>query len=56
MRDKDIILTCLKILQSKKVDLVDAYIFAYAKENKIDAVYSFDSDIKKLGLELSDVK
>lgn len=52
MSDKILMISCFEILKQKKVDLVDAYICSLAKKRGDDKVYSFDKDIKKLGLEL----
>ncbi|EKD28864.1 MAG: PilT protein [uncultured bacterium] len=52
MQDKTLILSCLDILTSKKIDLVDAYLIAGCKKNNCDEVYSFDNDLKKCGLKL----
>ena len=50
MVDKSLILTCLKILQTEKIDLVDAYLLAISKKKNIKQIYSFDSDLSKRGL------
>ena len=55
MPDKILILSCLDILKKKKVDLVDAYIYALSKKHGNSEIYSFDSDLKKLGLTLSKI-
>ncbi len=54
--DKVLILSCLEILRKKKLDLVDAYILAYAKKKSIKGVYSFDRDLSKYGLNLLEIK
>ncbi len=56
MIDKALMLSCLKILQDKKIDLVDAYILAYAKKKGIRDVYSYDSDLSRYGLNLIEIK
>ena len=38
------------------LDLVDAYILAYADTRGIDGVYSFDADLKKKGLRVLKVQ
>ena len=53
MPDKILILSCMDVLKKKKVDLVDAYIYALSKKHGNSEIYSFDSDLKKLGLPLS---
>ena len=50
MVDKPLILTCLKILQTEKIDLVDAYLLAISKKKNIKQIYSFDSDLSQRGL------
>ena len=52
MSDKILMISCFEILKKKKGDLVDAYICALAKKRGDKKVYSFDKDIKNLGLEL----
>ncbi|MCX5902807.1 MAG: PIN domain-containing protein [Proteobacteria bacterium] len=54
--DKALIGACLKILQDKKIDLVDAYLLALAKKKGIHDVYSFDSDLSRYGLKLIEIK
>lgn len=56
MSDKLLIVSCLKILQDKKIDLVDAYLLAFAKKKGIHDVYSFDSDLSRYGLKLIEIK
>lgn len=56
MSDKSLIVSCLKILQDKKIDLVDAYLLAFAKKKNIHHVYSFDSDLYRHGLKLIEIK
>ena len=51
MPDKPLILSCLKILQTESIDLVDAYLLAFSKKKKIKQIYSFDSDLSKRGLD-----
>lgn len=52
MQDKGLMRSCLAILQTRKIDLVDAYIVALSRRKGIKTVYSFDNDLKKSGLEL----
>ncbi len=56
MQDKELMRSCLMLLQNKKIDLVDAYILAVSRQKKIKTVYSFDNDLKKNGLELLKVQ
>ena len=56
MPDKPLILSCLEILQTKKIDLVDAYLLAFSKKKGIKGVYSFDRDLKRGGLNLLEIK
>ena len=56
MQDKDFMRSCLMLLQNKKIDLVDAYILAVSRQKGIKTVYSFDTDLKKNGLELLKVQ
>ena len=56
MDDKNLSLACMNILIEKKVDIIDAYICALCEKHNIDGVYSFDSDIYKLGLKIKAVK
>lgn len=54
--NKKLMISCLKILQEKSIDLVDAYLIAYSKEKGIKGIYSFDKDLVKNGLNLLEVK
>ena len=56
MPDKALILACLKILQTEKIDLVDAYLLAYSKKKGIKNIYSFDRDLARHGLSLKEIK
>ena len=56
MPEKDVILACLKMLQTENLDIVDAYLLAWSKQYGLDSVYSFDNDLKKRGLKLQKVK
>jgi len=51
MPDKPLILACLKILQTERIDLVDAYLLAVSKKKKLKGVFSFDKDLLKRGLK-----
>jgi len=56
MSDKPLILSCLKILQTERIDLVDAYLLAFSKKKNIKRIYSFDRDLSKRGLDALDIK
>ena len=56
MQDKGLMRSCLILLQNMNIDLVDAYILAVSRQKGIKTVYSFDTDLKKNGLELLAVK
>lgn len=56
MQDKPLMRTCLSVLKTKKIDLVDAYILAVSRRKSIHTVYSFDRDLKKNGLNLLSVE
>lgn len=45
---KKIILTALNLFQKHNIDWVDAYLAAYAEENNIDEIYSYDHDLDKV--------
>jgi predicted nucleic acid-binding protein len=50
--EKAVIQNSLRLLKEKKLDLIDAYIAAYSRVRGLKGVYSFDSGLKALGLEL----
>ena len=50
--EKAILRACMRLLQGKELDLVDAYILAYSKVKGLKGVYSYDQDLKKAGLAL----
>ena len=56
MPDKPLILSCLKILQTESIDLVDAYLLAISKKKNIKQIYSFDSDLSKRGLAALNIR
>ena len=56
MPDKPLILSCLKILKTEKIDLVDAYLLAISKKKNIKQIYSFDRDLSKRGLDALDIR
>ena len=45
MHHKEIVSDCLKRLQQKKQDIVDAYLLAWAENKGLPGVYSFDKGI-----------
>jgi predicted nucleic acid-binding protein len=51
MPDKPLILSCLKILKTEKIDLVDTYLLAISKKKNIKQIYSIDRDLSKRGLD-----
>lgn len=53
---KKTMLSCLQIIQDKRIDLVDAYLMAVSKEKGIKNIYSFDKDLAKTGLKLLEIK
>ena len=52
MRDKSFMTLCLKILQSKNIGLVDAYLLAISEKKGVHEIYSYDTDLSKHGLKL----
>ena len=56
MADKPLILSCLDILQTQSLGLIDAYLIAYSRKKGIDSIYSYDSDLSKQGLKLLDIE
>lgn len=56
MTEKNIIVACLRRLQSQNLDVVDCYLLAWTECRGINCVYSFDSDLGKNGLELLKIK
>lgn len=51
MPDKPLIVSCLEILKTEKIDLVDAYLLALSKKKKLKGIFSFDKDLLKRGLK-----
>ena len=45
MPQKDIVSSCLEKLEAKNLDLVDAYLLAWAESKGIPGIYSFDTDL-----------
>ncbi len=56
MHDKPLIISCLRILQTENIDLVDAYLLAFAKKKNIKRIYSFDRDLSKRGLNAMEIE
>ncbi len=56
MHDKQLIISCLRILQTENSDLVDAYLLALAKKKNIKRIYSFDRDLSKRGLNAMEIE
>ena len=53
---KRVAAACMRRLQAENLDIVDAYLLAWADEHGIEGVYSFDSDLKKKGLRVLKVQ
>ena len=56
MRDKPLIRSCLGVLHSKPLGLVDAYLLAASRKKGLRSIYSYDGDLSKKGLELLEIK
>ena len=54
--EKAIIRNCLRLLQERNLDLVDAYIAAHSRARGYKGVYSFDADLQACGLQLLPVE
>lgn len=54
--EKPVLRRCLETLESRSVDLVDAYLAALCASRGTTGVYSFDRSLTKLGLELLPVR
>ena len=54
--EKAIIRNCLRLLQERNLDLVDAYIVAHSRARGSKGVYSFDADLQACGLQLLPVE
>ncbi len=52
MSNKPLIISTLEYLQTKKTDLVDAYLITASKSSKIKGIYSYDKGFAKQGLKL----
>lgn len=50
--EKPVLRTCLETLSERSVDLVDAYLAALCTSRQLRGVYSFDKDLRRLGVEL----
>lgn len=56
MHDKEIVDACLSRLEHENLDLVDAYLIAWAENKGLPGIYSFDSDLKTDELDLLPVR
>jgi len=56
MPDKPLILSCLEILQTERIDLADACLLAFSKKKNMKRIYSFDRDLSKRGLDALDIE
>ncbi len=56
MAEKEIAIACLKRLEEKNLDLVDAYLLAWAEQKGIPGIYSFDSDLATDAVDTLPVK
>ena len=54
--DKDVALACLYRLETEKLDIVDAYLLAWADKRGAEGVYSFDAEFRKRGLNVLKVE
>jgi len=46
--NKNLILRALEIYQKNNLDWIDAYLSAYALENNLKEIYSYDQDLDKI--------
>ncbi|MBK8869787.1 MAG: PIN domain-containing protein [Elusimicrobia bacterium] len=51
-RNRSVLRNCLRLLQTRSLDLVDAFLLAVSQEKGVRGIYSFDSDLAKAGLSL----
>ena len=56
MNEKQIVADCLRQLQQKSLDLVDAYLLAWAESKGVPGVYSFGGDLATENVEVLPVK
>jgi len=56
MADKAIVAECLRRLEQKSLDLVDAYLLAWTEKKGAPGVYSFDSDLATDTVDILPVK
>jgi len=54
--ERDVLQRCFSILIEKEMDLVDAYLLAWSKDQNVNTVYSFDKGLAKKGLKLLPVR
>ena len=50
--ERNVVRDCLRLLQERSLDLVDAYLVAYSRAQGLKGVYSFDKDLESCGLKL----
>ncbi len=55
MSSRPLMLSCLKILREKKVDMVDAYLLVLAAKKGIHEIYSYDKNLSRQGLKLLEI-
>lgn len=56
MTNKHLMLDCLRRIENRADDLVDAWLAAWAHDQKNTEIYSFDTGLKKYGLKLLPVR
>ena len=56
MSEKDIVCSCLERLETNNLDLVDAYLLAWAESKGVPGVYSFDADLASDTCDILPVK
>lgn len=50
--EKAVLRTCLEMLMKRSADVVDAYLAALCGRRQLKGVYSFDRDLRKLGIDI----
>ncbi len=50
--EKSILRACLETLGKRSSDLVDAYLAAWCSYRRLEGVHSFDTSLRKLGVEV----
>jgi predicted nucleic acid-binding protein len=56
MREKEVVGACLDKLQEKSLDLVDAYLLAWAESKGAPGIYSFDGDLATDATDILPIK